>query len=191
MGSWKHCTGSDKFRCIFAHWSFVFPAFQEDRQHFDTPLWGSIDLPEGLCRQLEFEWIWVNCWCEVDGSHWQEAHNIALWDSPDCNVTKWTQYCIWNAQFGSVDCFVLAGKWFPWAAGISAAAAAVGCWDGKEPCGLYCYWHRDMVILFYLAKTRAGSTTKLPSVDGEQSTFIHSYSLLVSPCILWNVGVWW
>ena len=33
----------------------LLPAFQEDRQHFDTPLWGSIDLPEGLCRQLEFE----------------------------------------------------------------------------------------------------------------------------------------
>lgn len=87
VGSWKHCTGWDKFRCIYAHW-FVFPAFQEDRQHFDTPLWGSIDLPEGLCRQLEFEWIWVNCWCEVDGSHWQEAHNIALWDSPV--YTKWS-----------------------------------------------------------------------------------------------------
>lgn len=57
VGSWKHWTGSDKFRCIFAHWSFLFPAFQEDRQHFDTPLWGSIDLPEGLCRQLEFDWI--------------------------------------------------------------------------------------------------------------------------------------
>lgn len=74
--------------------------------------------------------IWLDCWCEIDGSHWQEVHNIANWDSPDCKVTKWTPYCIWNAQFGSVYCFVLS-KQASGSHGLLASLPPRQPWDAE------------------------------------------------------------